>query len=652
MKRLFVITTIPLLFIFYSGSFAGIKPARIFSNNMVLQREIKIPVWGTATPNEIITVSFNGKSVSGTANASGKWNVFLPEFEAGGSYSLTIKGKSDSIVFNNVLVGDVWFASGQSNMTHPVQGWEWIPHSAIENYKDELQDTNYPQVRLFNVPKFPSPVEQEDLISGEWQTASANSIKDFSAISWFFARKLNTDLNIPIGIIHASWGGTPIQTWLDRPSLELFNDSINLPPLPQNFDENKWEETALSSIEQQKIRRNQISYPPKELEKQITADNYDDADWIETDFTFEKNSNVVWFRKKINIPEKYSKQTLQLSLGFLNRQSKVFLNGFELGYFQYPKPVTKEISPTILKQGENVLTIRLAQPFGSVQTLGEKSEFFIANSDNSFHINLSEKWKMNSQLETVNYPEKSYQNNPAFLFNGMVAPVIPFGIKGFIWYQGESDAGRPYLYEKMFKQLISDWRRHWQLGDLPFLFFQISNTKLSHYFETFDDSRCLIRIAQQKVLALQKMGMVVCLDIGDPYDVHAKNKKQFAGRLALQAEEKVYGMEVISDGPLAKSFFVKGNAIVVNFQSNGELTLKPYKDTNGFEIAGDDKKYFPAEITINGSQVIISSPYVKNPVAVRYAWRNNPKCTLYNSTDLPAAPFCTIYMKYEKSEMP
>ncbi|QGY42612.1 hypothetical protein GM418_02770 [Maribellus comscasis] len=649
MKRLFIIATVPLLLIFYSSSFAEIKPARIFSDNMVLQREIKIPVWGTAIPNEKITVFFKEKSVSGTANASGKWKVFLPEFEAGGPYCLKIKGKSDSIVFNNVLVGDVWFASGQSNMTHPVQGWEWIPHSAIENYKDELQDTNYPEVRLFNVPKFPSPVEQEDLISGEWQTASSNSVEGFSAIGWFFAKKLNTDLNIPIGIIHASWGGTPIRTWLDRPSLELFSDSINLPPRPQNFEKDEWKETAFASIKQQRIRRNQISYPPKELTEQITADNYDDTNWSETDFPFEKDSNVVWFRKKINIPVKYRNQTLHLSLGFLNRQSQVFLNGVELGYFQYPKPVTTEIPPNILKQGENILTIRLAQPFGSAQTLGGKDDFFIATRGNAFHIDISKKWKMNAQLETVNPPEKSFQSNPAFLFNGMVAPVIPFGIKGFIWYQGESDAGRPFLYEKMFNQLITVWRRHWLLGDLPFLFFQISNTELSHHFEVFDDSRCLIRITQQNALKLPNTGMVVCLDIGDPYDVHAKSKKDFAERLALQAEDKVYKMKVISDGPEAESYIVKNNTIEVNFKTKENLLVIPNDKLNGFEIAGADMQYHPAKIKIEGTHLIISSPQVKKPVVARYAWENNPRCTLYNSAGLPAAPFSTIFLENENN---
>lgn len=648
MKQFLSAAAFSLFFIFCSEGFAQIQPARIFSDNMVLQRDIKIPVWGTAAPGEVVTVLLGEKTVSGATDKSGKWKIFLPGCNAGGPFDLKITGSSDTVIFRNILVGDVWFASGQSNMEHPVKGWEWIPHSEVENFEAELQDTKYPEIRLFNVPKFPSPVEQENLMGGEWKTASAESVAGFSAIGWFFAKKINAGLNIPIGIIHASWGGTAIRTWLDRESLELFSDSVDLPPVPQNFNPEEWEKTAAVSIEKHRVRRNQISYPKKGLAEQITMSGYDDSAWTEIGFPFEKNSNVAWLRKKIVIPEKIVSQPLQLSLGFLNRQSQVFFNGTELGYFQYPEPVKAEIPRELIKPGKNVLTIRLAQPFGSVQTIGEKEQFFMANTDGSFYISLEEGWKINSGLEPVNAAEESFQNNPAFLFNGMVAPVIPYGIKGFIWFQGESDAGRPFLYEKMFQQLITDWRRRWQLGNLPFLFIQVSNIELSHRFEDFDDSRCLIRLAQQKALELPNTGMVVSADIGDPYDVHPKNKKEFADRLVAQAEKKIYGKKVISDGPLAKSFQVKGNTIIVKLNSEGRLIIKGKEDLNGFEIAGADSQYYPAKIRLKGSRIFISSPNVKNPTAARYAWRNNPNCSLYNAAGLPAAPFSTLFLKKKK----
>lgn len=637
------IVLVQLLLIYCFESKAIIRPVKIFSNNMVLQREIKIPIWGKATPGELITVKFDNKIVSGTTNSLGDWKVVLPELNAGGPFVLKITGKSDSIIFNNVLVGDIWLASGQSNMEHPVKGWEWIPHSGIDNFEEELQDTKYPGIRLFEVPKFPSPIEQNDLIGGEWKIASRESVAGFSSIGWFFAKKLNTDLNIPIGIIHSSWGGTAIKTWLDRESLEVFKDSINLPVIPQNFDHTEWKETAISSIEKHRIRRNQISYPEKGLKEIITGFGYNDSTWQLVNFPHENNGfeNVVWFRKIITIPEDKANETLHLSLGFLNRQSQIFLNEIELGYFQYPKPVNIEIPGNILRSGENILTIRIAQPFGKVQIFGNRESFFIANSKGSFFLNIAESWKANASLENVNEVVESIQNNPAYLFNGMIAPIIPYGIKGFIWYQGESDAGRPFLYEKLFQQLITGWRKRWDLGNLPFLFIQTSNIELSHHFEKNDDSWCLLREAQKKALMLPNTGMVVSFDIGDPYDVHPKNKKEFARRLALQAEEKVYGKNVISDGPVAKSFSIKGNAVIVQFNTKGKLKTLDKNILNQFEIKGIDGKYYQTRGDIRGNNVFITSPFVKEPISARYAWENNPKFVLYNSDKLPASQFDT-----------
>ena len=642
------IATVVVMLHFWVGSIAQIEPAKIFSDNMVLQRDIKIPIWGDSAPCKRINIQFKKNSVSVMSDSEGTWKAFLPECKAGGPYFLQICDDSDTIIFRNILVGDVWFASGQSNMAHPVQGWEWIPHSAVDDYEKELKDTDYSEIRLFNVPKFPSPLKLDDLIGGEWQFASPASVAGFSSISWFFAKKMNENLKIPIGIIHASWGGTAIQTWLDRESLELFSDSLNLPTLPQNFNPKEWEKISLSSIEKQRIRRDQISYPREGLAEKITREDYNDSDWNSVDLPFEKNNtgNIAWFRKKIDISSKYSNQSLTLSLGFLNRQSNVFFNDTELGYFQYPKPVKTEISPEIIKPGENILTIRLAQPFGNVQIIGEKDQFFIADAS-GFLLDIAKNWKMNSGLELINKAGESYQSNPAFLFNGMVAPVIPYGIKGFIWYQGESNTGRPFLYKKMFKQLITSWRQHWQLDKLPFLFIQLSNIELNHHFETNNDSWCLLREAQREALELQNTGMVASLDIGNPYDVHPKNKKEFAERLALQAEEKVYGEKVVSDGPMAESFRILNNEIIVTFKSEGKLLINSDEDSNGFEIAGSTNRYFPAEIKLQENQIMISSPQVEKPVAARYAWRNNPKCTLYNSAGLPATPFNTKFLKKE-----
>lgn len=532
-----------ILLFFYICSFGQIKPARIFSDNMVLQREAAIPVWGIANPGDEIVVRIESSEAKTITKPDGRWIVNLPQLAAGGPYILKIDGSKGKIEFKNVLIGDVWFASGQSNMEHPMKGWEWIPHSAVDRSEKEIVDSNYPEIRLFSVPKYPSPVEQNDLPEGKWEMASPESVAGFSSTAWFFGKELYQKLKVPIGIINCSWGGTPIQTWMSRESLEHYKDSVDLPVVPAKFDQKEWSGKVAESIEKNRVRRNQISYPKQGMPEEINKLDLDDSSWKSVNLLDEGNhfGNIVWLRKRIVVPEQFVRQQLELSLGFLNRQSQVFLNGKELGYFLYPRPVKIEIPHELKRSRENILTIRLANPFGESQVFGNDTQFFISNTDHSFLCNIAEGWKANDQLEPIIPAVESYQNNPAFLFNGMVAPVIPYGIKGFIWYQGESDAGRPQLYEQMFRQLIVDWRKYWKQSDLPFLFVQLPTLELSH--ESKLDSWRLLREAQQKALSLPHTGMVVSVDIGDQYDIHPRNKQDFGHRLALQAFKVAYSQE-------------------------------------------------------------------------------------------------------------
>ncbi len=539
MRRIIIALT--LLFQFFI-CFGQIKTAKIFSDNMVLQREIKIPVWGKATPHEIITVRLNSAVVSATTSDSGSWIVYLPEFDAGGPFSLIVKGRTDSLVYKNVLIGDVWFASGQSNMEHPMAGWEFIPHSAVKNYKEEILDSDYPEIRFFTVLKFPAPVEQDDLIRGKWEIANSESVAGFSSTAWFFAKELSQKLKIPIGIINCSWGGTPISTWMARESLEHFKDSLNLPDIPDKFNQKEWTLKIMELLEKNWERRNQISYPVAGLPEEINRNDFDDSSW--NTYTLldsnKKFGNIVWLRKKLVISKSLTKQKLKLSLGFLNRQSQIFLNGTELGYFQYPKPIIVDIPRDLIHPGDNILTIRLTNFLRGAEVFGNGEQFFISDFDSLLFINIAENWKTNDQIEQIIPATENFSITPTYLFNGMVAPVIPYGIKGFIWYQGESDVKRPYLYAQMFQQMIIDWRSQWKQGNLPFLFVQLSYTYESHIINKKYDSWCLLREAQQKALLLPKTGMVVSIDIGDPFDIHPKNKQVIGHRLAIKALEIAY----------------------------------------------------------------------------------------------------------------
>jgi sialate O-acetylesterase len=623
-------------------SFGQIRTAKIFSDNMVLQRDVTIPVWGTATPGEQITVQLAASRASATTLPDGTWKIYLPRLSEGGPWILKIKGATNQIEYKNVLIGDVWFASGQSNMEHPVSGWEWIPYSAISNFKEEIADSNYPEIRLFTVPKYPSPKEQPDLQSGKWEMAAPATVSGFSSTAWFFGKELYQKLKVPVGLIHCSWAGTPIQTWMSRELLEIFKDSLMLPEVPATFDAHDWTEKMAESIEMSRIRRNQISYPKPELPDRINSSNFDDSKWESAELLNGKShfGNVVWFRKTFVVPDPFASQHLLLSLGFLNRQSQVFLNGTELGYFLYPQPVKIEIPPQIVLNGENVLTIRLAQPFGESQVLGKKEQFWLSNSDQSFVTDLSGTWKVNNQLEKVIPAAKSYQNNPAYLFNGMVAPVIPYAMKGFIWFQGESDASRPLLYENMFRHLIADWRKLWRQDDLPFLFIQTSNIELTHESGTYDDSWCLLREAQQQALSLTNTGMVVSADIGNPFDVHPKNKQDFGYRLALQAFKVAYHQDVIADGPVFGSLEIKGDTVVVLMKERDSqlVTITPL-NLPGFEIAAKEGPYYEAKAFLKNNKVHIFSDRIKSPAKIRYGWRNNPRCSVFNLAGLPLAPF-------------
>jgi sialate O-acetylesterase len=636
-----------IFFLISAASAAKIVPAKIFSDNMVLQRNVAIPVWGTANPGEQIIVQLVSAKVKTNAQPDGCWKIELPPIGAGGPYSLKIAGDSEFIEYNNVLIGDVWFASGQSNMEHPMNGWEYIPHSAVANSEQEIVDSNYPEIRLFSVPKYPCPVELKDLQDGKWEVAAPQSVAGFSSPAWFFAKELYKRLKVPVGIVHSSWGGTSIQPWMSRQSLDPYKASVNIPAIPRHFEQNEWSEKIAESLEKNRVRRNQISYPISGLPEKIGQTDFDDSNWKRISLLDSqcKFGNILWLRKKIDIPEGLPLGEFKLSLGFLNRQSQVFFNGTELGYFLYPQPVEVQIPQQLVHPGENILSIRLAQPWGEAQALGDKKQFFIANPDRSFFRDLSADWKASDQLESIIPLAESYQGNPSYLFNGMVAPVIPYAIKGFIWNQGESNAGEPRLYEKMFQQLIVDWRKLWNNNDLPFLFVQSSNIELSHEFDKEADSRCLLREAQQQALKLPKTGMVVSLDIGNPYDVHPQNKKEFGRRLALQALKIAYNQRITADGPEIESYQVKNDTIIIR---PDQPLLIPKEmgigDLTGFRLV-ENGNFSPVKAFLKNGSIMVILPKKKLPGVVYYAWTNNPRCSIFNNAGLPMAPFKLVLSK-------
>jgi sialate O-acetylesterase len=506
-----------------------------------------------------------------------------------------------------------------------------------------LGDGEVAEIRLFSVPIFPSPEHLNDLPEGKWEQASAKSLAQFSASAWFFAKRLHRDLGIPIGIIHSSWGGTSILTWTNEEALDDFKDSMQLKPLTDRYDEAIWKEKVTASIENHRIRRNAISYPDAEVRQQILSTNGNQVNWKKINLPDEQLDlgYVSWLQKDVLQEENQVSGGLTLHLGFLNRQSHVYWNGAPLGYFQYPAPLIVNVPDSLIKVGRNTITVRVASPWGSAKIQGKSEGFFsLKSSIQEPILPLSGEWKLLENAEVIPDALPSYVNLPSFLFNGMVAPVIPYGIKGFIWDQGSADASRPFLYEALFKRLINDWRKFWQNYQLPFLFVQNTGTYTSHHFEERTFTRSYLREAQEKALDLPKTGMVVSLDIGDPYDVHPKNKQDFGNRLALQALKKVYGKDIIADGPFFGTCEVRGKTLVVQAKDQKqELVLKLKNEHTGFEIAGPSGKFYPANASLKENKLYISSTDIAQPKILRYAWGENPDTSVFNKEGLPMAPF-------------
>ena len=505
---------------------AELSPAGLFADHMVLQRDEKIPVWGTGTAGGIIFVDFCGITVKTKVAQDGNWKVLLPAVKAGGPYTLTIRENKEEVTFRNIMVGDVWYASGQSNMEHPMQGWAWLPNSAIYHYEDEINDSDYSEIRLFTVPRYPSNEKQPD-IEGKWMIPSPETLPGFSSTAWFFAKKLYSELKIPIGIINCTWSGTPIQTWMSTEALSAAG--VKTDNKKQSYPD-RCEIAAI--LKSNKERRMLISYPKPGQTDSILKLNKEHWLTIPEINQYNSASEISWITKKINIPEFYAKENLILSLGFPDRQSIVYFNGHEIGNYLYPEQVFTVIPRTIIYPGENAITIRLAKPFGKTSVHGSDSLFYLARKDTDFRYDLSGDWLADPVPANVSLAEDDYRNRPAALFNGMVNPVTSFNIKGIIWYQGEDDAGQAATYKKKFESLITDYRTKWNKPDLPFIYVQLSSYKFSHE-KNYPDQWKAIREAQS--ITLPNTGMIVTVDIGDPYDVHPRNKKAFGERLAIEA---------------------------------------------------------------------------------------------------------------------
>lgn len=621
-----------------------------FTDNMVLQQQTKVNLWGTETPgiNFTILTSWNNKSYPVKANARGNWKIKVSTPVYGGPYTITFNdGKITTL--QNILIGEVWVCSGQSNMEMQVTGF----YGDVLNLNYELADAiNYPEIRMLKIDNKTSFVPLTDVqTKGGWAICDPQTVRNFSAVAYFFAKNLFADKRIPIGIINSTWGGTVAEAWTSGNALKTmpaFAPFVNAAEgdLTQQKIDAQYQTEVRAWIDS--INAKDPAFAEGKL---LWAEpGFDDAAWQKMVLpAYWEQSGVpdydgtMWFRKKVVIPGAWAGRDLKLNMGGIDDFDVSYFNGAEIGHtesFFYTRSYT--IPGSLVKAGENTIAVRVFDNGGLGGINKGPLQLSLAD-DTTGQIDLAGQWVYQKARELTLLPQPPAQSNspnrPMLIYNAMINPILPFTIKGVIWYQGESNADRATQYRQLFPLLINDWRQHWGEGNFPFYFVQIANYAATEQPPAADWPA--LRDAQLNTLSLPNTGMAVTIDIGDAHRIHPQNKQETGRRLALIARAKTYGEKIPYSGPIYKSQVIKGDKIELEFTHTDDGLLAKGDTLKGFTIAGADKKFYPARAIITGNKVIVTGSAVANPVAVRYAWANNPVCNLYNGANLPASPFRT-----------
>ncbi|HEY9257066.1 sialate O-acetylesterase [Chitinophaga sp.] len=623
-----------------SMGFATVRLPNIFGDNMILQRDKPIPVWGWADKNEKVTIQFNQQTKTVKADKNGQWKVFLHPEKAGGPYTLSVKGQN-AIALHDILMGDVWICSGQSNMEFHVK-------DVLNADKEKAASAN-PNIRHFYLPKDISTTPKADIKQSAWLPASPENTGEFTAVGYFFARTLNEQLNVPIGLIHTSWGGTIVETWISREGLagsETFSELMkNTPTL--NVD-------SFALVNKKKAAKTieaiQGSLPDAATAATWSLENTADQSWqkMKVPGAWEGQQlpdfdGEVWFRHHFNVDAADAGKPAELSLGPIDDNDVTYINGTRVGSTNlYSADRVYQIPAGVLKAGNNVIAVKIQDTGGGGGFTGESSDVFVNIAGHKQPLDGN--WAF--RIASVIAPDNNVGPNsyPSLLYNAMINPILPFAIKGAIWYQGESNADRAYQYRKAFPLLISDWRRLWNQGEFPFYFVQLASFNSANGNSQNGSKWAELREAQTLSLNVPNTGMAVITDIGESKDIHPRNKQDVGKRLAAVALHNTYGQNNVFSGPVYQSMQTNGNKITLSFTSTGSgLTVKDkYGYIRGFEIAGADQRFHYAKAYVDGDKVVVYTEEVNSPVAVRYGWADdNLEDNLFNKEGFPAAPFRT-----------
>ncbi|MEX6689298.1 sialate O-acetylesterase [Danxiaibacter flavus] len=623
-----------------------------FSSNMVLQRQKPIVIWGTARANYVFQIAFAGKNSKVVTGKDGKWQAVFPAMPAGGPYDLVINADS-SYTLRNIMIGDVWLCSGQSNM-------EWIMLKTF-NAPYELQHAGYPAIRFITVPKNVSAVPKDDIDRAEWKISTPATAYECSAVAFFFAKRLYEKYKVPIGIIHSSWGGTPIEAWTGFDSIASqpgFKEKAAV--VSKQNAEGKTVQ-ALQALYADSLKQYQSALQMLDrgyVEKWYGA-GLNPSNWgkislpaLFTD-TLTSYKGSIWLRRSFYVPPMLAGKDLILNLETLNERDITWFNGIVAGSTSWaPGRRTYRIPKAFVHEGENNIAIRLENfekisGFQSKNAADLRIEPLVA-SDRSIVIPLAGEWRYATGLSLDKYPHQvtapplSYQL--AALYNAMIAPFKDLGLKGFTWYQGEANAGRAFQYRKLLPLMINNWRQQFNQGDLPFLYVQLAGFgKLTG--DPVESEWAELREAQEKTLSLANTGMAVTVDAGNPYDVHPTDKQTVGKRLAAAAEKMAYGDTALQISPLYQSCRIQNDTIYIKVNNVRNGLIARGAMAKGFSIAGSDHRFVWADAVIRNNEIVVWNKSVSNPLAVRYAWTGSPVesngANIYNKEGFPLSPFRT-----------
>ncbi len=627
---------------------AEVKLPAYFTDNMVLQQQTALTVKGTAKAGKTVSVTtgWNGQVLKTKADAQGNFQVQVQTPKAGGPYELTFSdGKK--LTLRNVMVGEVWFCSGQSNMEMPVEGW-----GNIRNHAEEVKNATHPSIRLYQVKKNTAftPCDRNEHNMGGWQECSPQSVPEFSAVAYFYARELTEKLGVAVGVIDATWGGTPIEAWMPAAALRGTKGFEARMKELESVGYNADSIHAIHARERQAwtdgIQKGDCGM---EGGKAVWADPaVKDGCWgtMAVPQYWEKSElgvfdGIVWLRKHVAIPAGLRGKELTLRLGIIDDEDITYFNGTEIARGSgFMTPRTYTVPAALTNCDEAVITVRVSDFGGEGGIAGKDDEVWLAGKDGEAKVSLCGDWKYRVGFSLRGYAPVLSPDGSSYysvLYNAMVNPLTGFPVRGAIWYQGCANVGQHTAYADQFPALINSWRDAWQQPDMPFYFVQLANW-LPRKDVQPDSEWARLREAQTAALALDGVGMAVSIDLGEADDIHYKNKQDVGHRLALQSLRKTYGKDVTADAPAYAGFVVKEGRLGLRF--TGDVTLDGVP-AEGFIIAGSDHRFHKADAQVEGSVVWLSSPEVKHPVAARYAWADNPASPLRGKNGLTVAPLRT-----------